>query len=265
MQIVLEYAQAYLQIMANQEWASTIYFDGFAGSGYIENDTNSGLVEGTALRILDIVEPVPFDIYYFVELSEENKSNLELIINDKFPNRRTYVVKDDCNKKLIDMATFMKKNTSYRALAFIDPYGMSLNWESLMSLKGAGVDLWILVPTGLGVNRMLKKDGNISDSWYSKLEQFLGLSKEQINEMFYKKQIVNTLFGEHEFIEKEKNSVIKIGDIYKSRLNEIFKYVSESFVLRNKTNSIMYHFMMATNNTTALKISNDIIKPKYKI
>jgi len=27
----------------------------------------------------------------------------------------------------------------------------------------------------------------------------------------------------------------------------------------------MYHFMMATNNASALKIANDVIKPKYKI
>jgi hypothetical protein len=28
---------------------------------------------------------------------------------------------------------------------------------------------------------------------------------------------------------------------------------------------VMYHFMMATNNTAALRIANDIVKPKFKL
>ena len=42
-------------------------------------------------------------------------------------------------------------------LCFIDPYGMDLKWSSIEVLKGLGIDLWILVPTGIGVNRLLKK------------------------------------------------------------------------------------------------------------
>jgi hypothetical protein len=45
----------------------------------------------------------------------------------------------------------------------------------------------------------------------------------------------------------------------------VFKYVSDPFVMRNRKNAIMYHFMMATNNPAALRITNDIIKPKYKL
>ena len=47
----------------------------------------------------------------------------------------------DCNNKLIDLAGFLKKNKNYKVLAFIDPYGMSVNWESLEALKGLSVDL----------------------------------------------------------------------------------------------------------------------------
>ena len=48
------------------------------------------------------------------------------------------------------------------------------------------------------------------------------------------------------------------------RLAEIFKFVSDPFLMRNSTGGIMYHFMMASNNKSAQKIANDIIKPKYK-
>ncbi len=142
---------------------------------------------------------------------------------------------------------------------------MTVNWSSIEALKGLGVDLWILVPTGIGISRLLKNDGNISEAWLSKLEKFLGISQEEIKAHFYKTKEQNTLFGIETVVEKEKNTVNKAGDLYKQRLNTIFKFVSESFVMKNSTNSIMYHFMMATNNTTALKIANEVIKPKYKL
>lgn len=265
MKIVVDYAKAYLTIMDKQTWAKTMYFDGFAGSGIIEKDEDQGITKGTALRILDIVNPCPFDLYYFVELNEENKNELERRIHENYFGRNAHVVNADCNNKLISMAQFLKKNKSYRALVFIDPYGMSVNWNSIEALKELGVDLWILVPTGIGISRLLKNDGNISDSWLSKLEKFLGLSQEEIRTHFYKIKESNTLFGIETVIEKEKNTVNKAGELYKQRLSTIFKFVSEPFVMKNSTNSIMYHFMMATNNAKALKIANDVIKPKYKL
>jgi three-Cys-motif partner protein len=265
MEIVVSYARAYLIIMSKQTWAKTIYFDGFAGSGLIGSEKTDELKKGTALRILDITDPRPFDIYYFVELDEDYKRTLEVNIGENHFGKNVHVVKEDCNIKLIKMAMFLAKNKNHRALAFIDPYGMTVNWKSIESLKGLGVDLWILVPTGLGVNRLLKKDGEISAAWLKKLEAFLGLSNQEILEYFYKKKTVSTLFGEETYVEKEKNAIVKIGELYRSRLNSIFKYVSESFIMRNANNAIMYHFMMATNNSSALRIANDVIKPKYKI
>jgi three-Cys-motif partner protein len=266
MKIVVEYAKAYLTIMAKQKWAKTIYFDGFAGSGIIETSESEEIKKGTALRILDITEPAPFDMYYFVELNEDYKNELEKRVNENYFGRNAHVVKANCNDKLIRLADFLKKNKIYRALAFIDPYGMSVNWKSIEALKDLGIDLWILVPTGIGVNRMLKNDGNISNSWYEKLENFLGLNREKINAIFYKQVKYGNLFGdETTFNYKENNSIGRIHELYKERLLSVFDHVSEPFVLRNTTGSVMYHFMMATNNKTALKIANDIIKPIYKL
>ena len=264
MEIVVSYAKSYLTIMNKQSWVKTIYFDGFAGSGIIENNENDEVKKGTALRILDILEPKPFDLYYFVELNDEHKRELEKNINENYFGRNAHIVKGDCNDKLVRMAQYLK-DKNYRALAFIDPYGMSVNWSSIEALKNLGIDLWILVPTGIGVSRLLKNDGNISEAWIIKLENFLGITKDAIVNHFYKRNQVATLFGTETITQKEKNTVNKIGELYKSRLNSVFKYVSDSFVMRNSTNSIMYHFMMATNNANALKIANDVIKPKYKL
>jgi three-Cys-motif partner protein len=171
MDIVVSYAKAYLTIMDKQSWVKTMYFDGFAGSGIIETDENDDVKKGTALRILDIVEPSPFDLYYFVELDETHKKELEKRIQENYFGRNAHVVSADCNEKLASMAKFLNTNKTFRALVFIDPYGMSVNWSSIETLKGLGVDLWILVPTGIGISRLLKNDGNISDAWLSKLDK----------------------------------------------------------------------------------------------
>ena len=266
MDIVVKYAAAYLKIMNSQAWViKTIYFDGFAGSGYIESSETDALKKGTSLRILDIAKPRPFDIYYFVELNEEHKNTLEQNLINHPQRENIHVVKDDCNTKLIALAKYLKNNKSYRALVYIDPYGMSVNWTSIETLKDLGVDLWILVPTGIGVNRMLTATGSISESWMNKLEKFLGYSREEIIKNFYKSKTDNTLFGEVVSVEKERNAVQLIGKLYKNKLLNIFSYVSKSFVMRNSQNSIMYHFMMATNNKTAIRIANEVIDPKYKL
>ncbi|MHB1921096.1 MAG: three-Cys-motif partner protein TcmP [Chitinophagaceae bacterium] len=265
MQIILDYAKAYLTIMNKQPWAKTIYFDGFAGSGTIQSGNKSETSIGTALRILALNNPKPFDIYYFVELNETNKKQLESKVQENYSGKVVHIVKADCNDKLRDMAEYLKANRNFRALAFIDPYGMTVKWSSLEALKGLGLDLWILVPTGIGVNRLLKKNGDISEAWLAKLEFFLGISKQRILEIFYDNKTVPTLFGEETIIEKEKKAIIKIGKVYSGRLKEIFNFVSEPFILKNSQNSILYHFMMATNNNIALKVANEVISPKYKM
>ncbi|WP_316812902.1 three-Cys-motif partner protein TcmP [Pedobacter heparinus] len=263
--IVTSYAKAYLTIMNKYDYFKLIYFDGFAGSGEITAEDEATL-EGAAVRVLTINDPKSFDLYYFVELDKKFAANLETTIRKKFPEKKSHVVAEDCNVKLSDLVDYLQKpeNKYCKVLAFIDPKGMQVNWNSLEILKGYGIDLWILVPIGMGVNRLLKKDGIISDEWITRLEKFLGMTRPDIMKFFYNSKPVYTLFGEEIVIEKEQKAIDAAAKLYQSRLKTIFKFVSEPFVMRNSMNSPMYHFYMATNNKAALTIANDVIKPKYK-
>lgn len=125
MKMVVDYTKAYLTIMSKFKWAKTIYFDGFAGSGIISGEHGEAVKKGTALQVLEITNPKPFDMYYFVELKERFKNNLDEQIKKDYPGRKNcYVVQNDCNTKLIDLAKYLTENKNYRALAFVDPYGM---------------------------------------------------------------------------------------------------------------------------------------------
>lgn len=268
-EILVEYAQAYLSIMniyADKYNWKLLYFDGFAGSGSIQkgNDENRKVIIGATKRILDIENPRPFDRYYFVEKETEIAEELIEKVIANYDDKIINVANTDCNEKIQSMGNFLKskKGKHYKVLAYIDPCGMQLKWESLMALQELKVDAWILVPTGMGVNRLLKKDGNISDAWIEKLEIFLGLPKEKIIDYFYSQSVVPTLFGDEIVTNKKEKAIEKSAELYQSRLKELFKFVTNPYILKNKSNSTMFHFYMVSNNKNAVKIANEIIK-KY--
>ncbi|QRA41999.1 three-Cys-motif partner protein TcmP [Chryseobacterium cucumeris] len=267
-EILVEYASAYLTIMkkyADKYNWQLLYFDGFAGSGHIKgDDEKESPIVGSATRILKINEPRSFDIYYFVEKEKEFADLLRKATVESFPDKKIFIANTDCNEKIESLSKFLttKKGKRFKSLAYIDPYGMQLNWKSLETLEKHSVDVWILVPTGMGVNRLLKNDGNISDAWLSRLEIFLGMTKEDILPYFYREKIVYTLFGEETKISKENNAIEKSAQLYEDRLKKLFKFVSKPYILKNKMNSVMFHFFMASNNRQAVKIANDITK-KY--
>jgi len=265
-EILVEYARAYLKIMKSHPYWKKLYFDGFAGSGFILDTSFTGIEKtlGAAMRIVEITDPISFDEFYFVEKEQYSFDLLNDNIKNHHIEKTIYIVREDCNIKLKSLADFLrtKKGKNYKVLAYIDPCGMQLNWDSIENLKDLSIDLWILVPTGMGVNRLLKNNGEISDAWLEKLEFFLGMERKDIIDYFYKKNIELTLFGEESIVSKEKDTIDKSAILYKKRLNDIFKFVSDPFIMKNSTNSSMYHFFMATKNQNAYKIANDIIK-KY--
>lgn len=267
-EMLVEYARAYLTIMKKHHYWRTLYFDGFAGSGIIIKDDKENFKAylGAARRIVEIDDPKSFDAYYFVEKNPENFKQLNASTKEQFPNKSIFVVKDDCNEKLKSMAEYMKKPKGERdydkVLAYIDPFGMQLEWSSIEALKGIGADAWILIPTGMGVNRLLKINGEISETWLKRLEVFLGIPGDQIKKDFYKEETVLTLFGEEKKKSKTEKTADKASELYKNRLNEIFNYVSEPMALKNAHNSTMYHLIFVSNNAAALKIATDIIN-KY--
>lgn len=137
---------------------------------------------------------------------------------------------------------------------------MQVEWRSIENLRELPIDMWILVPTGMGVNRLLKTNGDISDSWLKRLELFLGMERSKIIDMFYSKE--QTLFPNMEILTKEEQAIKKSAKIYQNRLKEVFKEVSNPYELKNQTGSVMYHLFLTSNNKTAIKIGNNIVK-KY--
>jgi three-Cys-motif partner protein len=271
-----KYVWAYLKILKSQAQWKTIYFDGFAGSGERTPETSEAeriyqqlslteeevnVYKGAAERVLTLPDELVFDYHYFIDKSTDSliklKTKLESLDNAE---KTKLVFKDgDCNKWLAELANALKTKKRFAALVLLDPFGMQINWSSIANFKGTRSDVWILVPTGVIINRLLYRSGKLEH--VQKLESFFGLSEQEIKKEFYKKQVASTLFGEEEeVVTKVVNPIGHIMNLYIRQLKTIWKHVTEEPLrLDNSQGRPLFHLVFASNNATALKIAKQII------
>jgi len=274
-----QYVNAYLTIMNAQKkkyngWPTTIYFDGFAGSGkrtkenkesddlfsdYFAGNENK-LYKGSAERVLSLKQK--FDYYFFIDNNKKSIAELEKRMRGKkLVVDKCFFIWDDVNKRLAKLSNFL--NNKKAALVLLDPFGMQIDWASIEKLKDNRVDLWILIPSGVIINRFLDKKGKLKFS--NKLQSYFGMSEDEIKNIFYKIETQETLFGSIDVTIKIEDSINTIAEIYIQKLKKIFKFVSETpLKLLNTKNVPIYHFVFAANKETALKIAKDIIEKKNK-
>lgn len=272
------YVNAYLTIMnaqkqKNNGWPTTIYFDGFAGSG---ERTSSSIVEennlfsdylakeeleiykGSAERVLSLRQK--FDYYFFVDNDKSAIDNLKQKVSKlNLISDNCHFIPDDVNNQLTRLSEFL--NSEKAALVLLDPFGMQINWSCIEKLNDKRIDLWILIPSGVIINRFLDKKGKLL--FKNKLESYFGLTKDEIKKRFYSTDTVETLFGSINNTIKTNDSIANIAKLYIEKLKNIWKYVSdEPLKLYNTKNVPIYHFVFASNNPTALKIATQIIDKK---
>ncbi len=280
-----KYVNAYLTIMNTfrdkHNW-KLIYFDGFAGSGSRKEkkgeedsvllqdlfkdssikEEELNLYKGAAERVLSIPQR-GFDFYYFVDKDAESSLKLHELLS-RFENDNTLVYRNsDANKQIEMLAGAMQKDKKLASLVLLDPFGMQVDWSSIEMLKGTRTDLWILIPTGVIVNRLLDRKGELTH--IEKLKSFFGKDEVFLRDYFYTKSQEQTFFGEIEKVRKVEKPIQKIAELYIQQLKEIFEHVTpEPLVLNNSRNTPIFHFACVSNNPKAVKIATDIINKKQK-
>lgn len=270
-----KYVSAYLTIMNKNPYWKTIYFDGFAGCGERKNKRKTSiyqqllltekeekLYKGAAERVLTLPNNLSFDFHYFVDSNEESLKKLEkkLAVLQKAKANPFQYRSGDCNQWLLELSKAMSENKkSFASLVLLDPFGMQINWESIESLRDTRTDIWILIPTGVIVNRLLDKSCKLKHS--QKLQSFFGLDEDEIKNIFYRERTYNSFFGEQKIITKISDPIEKIAELYTQRLKTIWKFVTDKPLrLENSHGVPIFHFVFASNNASALKIATQIIK-----
>lgn len=255
------------------------FIDAFAGTGYrhvrredddpsqsrlvlpdLAEEAPQELLEGSATIALR-TEP-PFDSYIFIERDPARCAALERL-KDDFQDRAEaiHIRQGDANEEIQDLCG--KDWSSHRAVLFLDPYGMQVEWTTIEAVAATeAIDLWLLFPLGIGVNRLLTRSGDIPESWRRRLDLLLGTSDWY--DEFYEVEASRTLFGD-ETERVVKASTETIGRYFIKRLKTVFPgVVEEPGVLRNSANSPLYLLCFAAANErgapTALRIATHLLR-----
>lgn len=264
LECVSKYLHSYTQIMKDREFHFA-YIDAFAGTGYRELKHNEDIEEiprflaGSARKALE-VNP-PFREYVFIEEDKDGYTTLKNLANE-FPNHNIECVNANANQYLINLCREREWRTN-RGLVFLDPYGMQVEWRTIESIaKTRAIDLWLLFPIGMGVNRLLRRDGKILSSERQTLDQFFG--RDDWFDEFYQLARQGSLFNEEDELEKRDDILEEIEQYFLKCLESVFAMVAKNpLPLRNSKNSLMYLLCFAAGNPNApkaLEIAEDILE-----
>jgi three-Cys-motif partner protein len=188
-------------------------------------------------------------------------------LKDEHPDLRDDIllVNSDANSYLIELCS-NSSWSKHRAVLFLDPFGMQVSWEAIKAIAATkAIDMWYLFPLGVGVNRMLKKDGNIDSVWRQKLNDMFGTTEWY--QAFYNSFTRQGLFGSVDLTKKYGDFRV-VSKFFIDRLKTIFAGVAENpLPLYNSKNNPMYLLCFASGNPrgaeTAIKIAQSILKRHY--
>lgn len=272
---VSKYLKAYATVLKKQPLRFA-YIDAFAGTGYREVDSpdsstpymfpdfedkeSRDYVAGSAQIALEC-EP-RFNKYIFIERDAQAFQQLEKLKED-FPHLQDDIklVNEDANawlQRKCDMKNpkFRDFWTENRAVVFLDPFGMQVEWDTMKAIASTqAIDVWVLFPLGVAVNRLLTKNGEIPEGWQTRLNKIFGT--EDWYDEFY--DIQENLFGED--VPTKVTNLARIGEYYNQRLSEIFAGVAENpRPLHNKSGNPIYLLCFAVGNPRAKSVALRIAK-----
>jgi len=276
LKILKKYLGAYSTIMNKQNFKFA-YIDAFAGTGYRtskkENEDKDFLLEeddgtdklkfikGSAITALEVTPE--FKNYIFIEKDKNRFMELSRL-REKYPELKNKIkmVNEDAN--LYIQKTCKKDWQNHRAVMFLDPFGMGIKWETVVAVaETKAIDLWVLFPLGVGVNRLLKKNGQLSDWAKNKLNDIFG-TKDWEKE-WYEPDPQGTLFNEGKKRQIKTATLDSIGKFFISRIKTVFvETANNPAKLYNSKNNPLFLFCFCAGNpkgaSTAVKIAQDILK-----
>lgn len=274
------YLEPYAKIFTQNPKAryfETYYVDAFAGTGSrseavktsnestlfpdLKNPDIAEFRKGSARIALDINPG--FKKFLFIEEKTERVRELEKLKSD-YPAKADQIIikQGEANKVMGEWCKNINWRTT-RAVVFLDPYGMQVEWPLLEIIaKTHAIDLWLLFPLGTGVMRVLTRDKPPPAEWGARLTKLFGNAEWQAR--FYQKPKEADLFSE--LSEPSRVADYKqIADYLVERLSTIFAVVQKTpRMLYNSKNCPLYLLVFAAGNKkaapTALRIANHLLK-----
>ncbi len=261
-------------VMKNKTRFELTYIDGFAGAGTVKvrgsgddgQDILTGLdpsdllaqeefIAGSPRRALEL-QP-GFKRHFFFDLDPVRAELLESL-SEEYPEKKLVVRCGDANH-YIQMLAPKLEPWNQKAVAFLDPYGAHLHWRTVEALGRTGnVDVIINLPIAMAINRLLQKDGTVSDKAKQQLDDCFGCN-DWYDLVYHQPE---DLFGSQ--LGKREQAERLLLELYTDRLKSVFKAVSKPSLIRNTRKGPLYYLIWA-GHPTGLGIANHILTLGEKI
>jgi three-Cys-motif partner protein len=265
------YLDFYTKVLKNTRWR-TVYFDGFAGGGQaairqgkqsieplalfdnervIEDDERE-LIDGSPRIALSI--PNPFDRYVFVDPDPVRAAELRDL---KAQHGDKVVVLDCTATEGVEWLLRQNiKKSSHRGLAFLDPFGANLDWESVQKLAETGLfEVIINFALDMGIVRVLTNSAELPDAWVARLDCYFG-GHEWFDEVYHRPE---ELFGAGE-LQKRPDYRVRLLELYRGKLRKAFGHVSAPRLIRNTRGAPLYYLLWAGPHRKGLEGADYILK-----
>jgi len=258
----LRLLEAYIQAYATAlraKFSRIWYIDAFAGTGsrtvrtdaiepHMFSDGTQETVErkrGSARIALD-VEP-KFDRLIFMEQRRKHYEALVELKNQN-PGRDIFVMQGDANA-IIQSQIHLGDWNGTRAVIFLDPYGMNVDWKTLECIAATGaIDVWYLFSIS-GLFRQAARDISKVDQYKrAAITKMLGTSDWE-NELYRAEEVETDLFGVESKSERQRTADVAGLERYVTkRLRTIFPMVMEPFALPPVRRPQLFSLYFALSN-----------------
>lgn len=170
----LDYLTRYVDVFETamrKKWSVRSYIDLFSGPGKNIDRDSEDIFLGSPLIALNA--PYPFTNYFFTDLSDKHTETLRQRCVASPYSQRVQIWTGDCND-LVNRVVAQIKQDDWRSLnlAFLDPTGIDLKWDTVAKLATIRrMDLIIHYPEG-GLNRSMR--GLFEAGTYTSVDDFFG-------------------------------------------------------------------------------------------
>jgi three-Cys-motif partner protein len=218
-------------------------------------EAHQQFILGSPIRALNIENG--FHRHHFFDLDESRVETLRECCKER---KGAEVVQGDCNPAIRTLAKTLHAR-SIRGVAFLDPYGAHLEWETVEALAATGtMEVVINFPVAMAINRLITRSGNVPESWSGQLTRCFGT--EEWREIAYK--VERDLFGQ-ESVTKQTDVAARLLELYERRLGALFKHVAPPKLIRNTRKVPLYYLIWAGPHKLGLKGASYILKQGEKV
>jgi three-Cys-motif partner protein len=270
--IVESYLKAFTKAL-RPHFKELWYIDAFAGTGSRTVRVEARLgdlidvavperveqVRGSARIAIDVVPK--FDRLLFMDTKPAHCAALQELA-DQHRDRAIEVVEADANRT-IQTAIAREQWTRTRAVMFLDPYGMDVEWATLeAAARTKAIDVWFLFSLSGLYRQATRRSSDIDASKRAAITRILGTDAWEHE--LYSDLGQNDMFGGQE---KQRTADVRGLERYvKRRLETIFPKVLEPLALPVTQKPQRFSFFLCISNdepkavALATRIGNHILK-----